>query len=395
MALAAGLAGGCGAAEEGHGDAALARGREERAFWACYDRARTAFAANDVEGARAAYRDALERKPDHPASLYALAGIEHRAGRHDEALALARRLEQFDRPKTRALLLRAAIRGDVEAVLASGAAPGPWFDLADADDAIREAELANPEETGPHVARAKIAFLRGDLASADAALGRVLLIHPLHAEALVLRSAVALRRSDASAARDAALRALAATQPKVPIHPPGEGDTRESLAAAMDHYDTQRLRALAAALVCAPDAWPADAPPRPAAAETAVPNVDASATPLRVAADFDGDGVADELIVRRATERDALLSLFGVREPARGSFSLRVRGEDRTDGSGLDGLAVCAGSVHAVDIDADGALDVVVLPGAGDPARREPPLLLRNAGGGRFEPPRVVIDRAP
>jgi hypothetical protein len=102
--------------------------------------------------------------------------------------------------------------------------------------------------------------------------------------------------------------------------------------------------------------------------------------------------VPDELTATRAPERDALLSLFGMHDPAKGSFTLRLgaRGakdgfRDATAGSGLEGVAACVAALVADDTDADGRVDVLVLPGDGDPSRREPPLVLRNLGAGRFE----------
>jgi len=373
----------CGPADgDGLDAASAAKGKEERAFWASYDKARAALVAGDVGTARTAFTAALVAKPDHPASIYALAGIEHRAGHPDEALKLCDRLLEVDRPRTRAYLLRAAIESDAEAVLASGGKAGPWFDLAKADADAAAAEDSNPEETGPHLAHAKIALLRHDLATADACLARTLTIHPGHAEALVLRAVLAHRRGDETGAADAVAKALAATKPKDQTLPPGEGDTKASLALAAK-LDTPRLRALAASLRFDMKDWPADAPLRPRLADLPeVPDVQGDA--LRIAADFDGDGVPDELVARRAPEADALRSLFGVRDAARGSFTLRLGGKDATAGSGLDGVAACAGRLVALDADHDGRIDVVVLPGDGDPSRVEPALLLRNLGGGKF-----------
>jgi tetratricopeptide (TPR) repeat protein len=374
----------CSPADDGGLDAAAAAmGRSERTFWASYDKARAALVANDVDGARAAFTAALIAKPGHAASLYALAGLEHRAGRRDEALRLCDRLLEVDRPRTRAYLLRAAIQSDVEAVLAAGGTSGPWFDLAKADADAAAAAKENPEETGPHVAHAKVALLRGDLATADACLARALTIHPGHGECHVLRAVLADRRGDAAGAAAAAAKALAVTTPKESTLPPGEGDTVASLAAATK-LDTNRLRALAAALRFGATAWPPDAPLRPRMVRVAAIPPAPAAEPLRAAADFDGDGAADELVAHRAPEGDALRSLFGVRNAAKGSFTLRLAGRDATAGSGLDGVAACAAALVALDADADGRTDVLVLPGAGDPSRVEPPLLLRNRGGGTF-----------
>jgi hypothetical protein len=272
----------------------------------------------------------------------------------------------------------------VERLLATGAESAPWFDLALAEADGAAAEESNPEETGPHVAHAKIAMLRHDSKTAAACLERALTIHPGHAEALVLRAVLAHRNGDPAAAREAVARGLAATKPKTDTLPPGEGDTRESLARAAK-IDTPRLRLLAAALSLAPDDWPADAPLRPVVAPIPPLPGASSAAPLRVTADFDGDGVADEITARRAPEADSLHSLFGVRDAAKGSFTLRLGGRDATASSGLEGVAACAGRLVAVDTDGDGRLDVVVLPGDGDPSRVEPPLVLRNLGNGRFE----------
>lgn len=364
-------------------DATAEKGRVERTFWASYDQARAALVAGDVDGARTAFGDALANRPDHPASLYALAGIEHRAGRREMALKLCDRLLEVDRPRTRAYLLRAAIESDVEGVLASGGETGPWFDLAKADADAASAQRENPEETGPHVARAKIALLRSDILNAEAGLARALTIHPGHAEALVLRAVLARRRGDEPGVAAAVSKALAATTPKVETLPPGEGDTRASLAAAQK-LGTPRLRALAALLGTTSSAWPADAPLRPRVMALSGELPRPAAEPLRAAADFDGDGVLDELVARRATEDDSLRSLFGVRDATKGSFTLRIAGRDATSGSGLDGVAACAGALVTVDVDRDGRIDVVVLPGDGDPSRVEPPLFVRNLGGGKF-----------
>jgi Tfp pilus assembly protein PilF len=384
-ALLAALVAGCGREQTSELDAdAAAKGKAERAFWASYDAARAALVAKDVDKARESFRAALVAKPDHPASLYALAGIEHRAGRPVESLALCDRLLDVDRPRTRALLLRAAIESDVESVLASGGKPAPWIDLAKADADAAAAEDSNPEETGPHVARAKIALLRHDLATADACLARALTIHPGHAEALVLRAVLAKRNGDEAAASAFVAKALAATKPKETTLPPGEGDTNASLAAAAK-LDVPRLRALAAALTTSLSEWPPDAPLRPAFAEIPDHLPAPGAEPLRVVLDVDGDGVPDELVARRASEADALHALFGVRDAANGSFTLTVGGRDVTAGSGLDGVAACVGALVAFDVDSDGRTDVVVLPGEGDPSRVEPALVLRNLGGGKFE----------
>lgn len=364
-------------------EATAERGRAERAFWASYDQARSALVAGDVDGARAAFGDALASRPDHPASLYALAGIEHRAGRREEALKLCDRLLEVDRPRTRGYLLRAAIESDVEAVLASGGESGTWFDLAKADEDAAGAQRENPEETGPHVARAKIALLRGDLPTAEAGLARALTIHPGHSEALVLRSVLARRRGDEAGAVASVSKALAVTTPKIETLPAGEGDTKSSLAAAQK-LGTPRLRALAAQLGTTSSEWPADAPLRPHVVALPADLPPPAAAPLRAAADFDGDGAVDELVARRATEADALRSLFGVRDAAKSSFALRLAGRDATAGSGLEGIAACAAALVAFDIDRDGRIDVVVLPGDGDPSRVEPQLLLRNVGGGKF-----------
>jgi tetratricopeptide (TPR) repeat protein len=374
---------GCGpAADETLDAAAAAKGRDERAFWTTYDDARALLAKGDADAARGRFADALALRPGHPSSLYALAGIEHRAGRHAEALTLCDRLLEVDRPATRAYLLRAAIESDVEFVLGRGGATGPWFDLARADADAAAAEASNPEETGPHVAHAKVALLRGDLPTADACLARALTIHPGHAEAFVVRAVAASRRGDLAVARDSVARALSATTPKEQTLPPGEGDTKASLALAAK-LDVPRLRALAAALRFGVAEWPKDAPLRPRL--TALPELPApGAEPLRLVADLDGDGAPDELVARRASEPDALHALFGVRDPAKGSFTLRLSGKDTTAASGLEGVAACAAALVAKDVDGDGRTDVVVLPGDGDPSRVEPPLVLRNLGGGKF-----------
>lgn len=398
------------AADATRDDAAAARGRTERAFWASYDAARAALARGDETAARTAFEQALVQKPDHAASIYALAGIEHRAGRFDAALALCERLLAVDRPRTRAFLLRAAIHSDVEAALAAGrewasAASQPaWIDLAKAEADAAAGEAENPEETGPHIARAKVALLRGDVATAEAGLERALTIHPGHAEAMILRSVAARRRGAPADAEASIRRALAATTPKTNPFPPGEGDTQATLNAVMS-LDTARLRALAAALRWGIEPWPADAPPRPAVRTASAGGGDvlaAGATtpdPLRVTADFDGDGSLDELVARRAPERDALLSLFGIHDAARGSITLRLGGDtsagsapgatantrDATASSGLLGVAACAARVVVLDADRDGRPDVLVLPGDGDPSRQEPKLLLRNLGAGRFD----------
>ena len=375
---------GCGPVAQDVLDAeTAARGRDERAFWASYDEARALLAKGDTDAARRRFEDTLDLRPTHPASIYALAGIEHRAGRHAEALALCDRLLLVDLPATRAYLLRAAVESDVEFVLRSGRAPGPWFDLARADADAAAAEVSNPEETGPHVAHAKIALLRGDLGTADASLSRALTIHPGHSEALVLRAVAAGRRGALAAARESVSRALAATTPKEQTLPAGEGDTEASLALAAK-LDVPRLRALAAALRFQLADWPADAPLRPKLADLGTLPSPGS-EPLRVIADLDGDGSADELTARRATEADALHALFGVRDAAKGSFTLRLGGKEATTASGLAGVAACAGALVAADVDSDGRVDVVVLPGEGDPSRVEPPLLLRNLGGGKFD----------
>jgi tetratricopeptide (TPR) repeat protein len=362
--------------------AAAARGRDERAFWTTYDDARALLVKGDADAARRRFTDALALRPGHPSSLYALAGIEHRAGRHAEALALCDRLLEVDRPATRAYLLRAAVESDVEFVLRSGRPAGPWFDLAKADADAAAAETSNPEETGPHVAHAKVALLRNDLPTADACLARALTIHPGHAEAFVLRAVLASRRGDLAAARESVARALSATTPKEQTLPPGEGDTKASLALAAK-LDVPRLRALAAALRFGVAEWPKDAPLRPRL--TALPELPApAAEPLRLVADLDGEGAEDELVARRAPESDALHALFGVRDSAKGSFTLRLGGKDATAASGLDGVAACAAALIASDVDGDGRTDVIVLPGDGDPSRVEPPLVLRNLGGGKF-----------
>lgn len=377
------LAGCSGAGEQELETATAAKGREERAFWASYDRARSALTAKDPEAARTAFLEALEHKPGHPSTLYALGGIEHRAGRHEDALRFADRLLAVDRPRTRAYLLRAAVESDVEAVLAAGGAKGPWFDLDNADADTAAAELENPEETGPHLAHAKVALLRGDLATAQVCLDRTLTIHPGHAEALVLRAVLAHRRGDEAGAAEAVARALAVTTPKEQILPPGEGDTKASLALAAK-LDVPRLRALAAAFGTTLSQWPPDAPIRPRMTRLPADLPAPGLVPLRATADFDGDGVADEIEARRAPEGDALHALFGVRDPAKGSFTLRLGGRDSTAGSGLDGVAACAGGLVVADADSDGRPDVVVLPGEGDPSRVEPALVLRNLGGGKF-----------
>lgn len=362
-------------------EATLARGKAEREFWAHYDKARLAFASGDVEGSRAAYRDAIARKPDHAASIYALAGIEHRAGRHDEALRLADRLLEVDRPRTRAFLFRAAVRSDVEAALAEGGR-AKWIDLEGAERDAAEAERENPEETGPHIARAKIAILRGDAATALESLGRALTIHPQHAEAMLLRArchAMAARPAEARA--DVAL-ALRVTTPKEEKLPAGEGDTKASLIPP-SWFQPPRLRVLAAALPYGDDLWPAAAPPPPRRAALNAPAFP-TAHSLDVTADFDGDGTADTLTARRAPEPEALASLFDAPGRRTGSFTLLLGGRDATADSGLHGLAACAGALVAADADGDGRPDVWVLPGRGDPSRHEPPLLLRNEGRGRF-----------
>lgn len=384
LALAMCVAGCGGDAGVGLDDETAAKGRAERTFWASYDKARAALVAKDVETARTSFREAIAAKPDHAASIYALAGIEHRAGRPEEALKLCDRLLEVDRPRTRAYLLRAAIESDVEAVLAAGGKSGPWFDLARADADAAAAETSNPEETGPHLARAKIALLRHDLATADACLERTLTIHPGHAEALVLRAVLARRRGDEAGAAAAIAKALAVTTPKEQVLPPGEGDTKASLAAAAK-LDTPRLRALAAALPASAVVWPPDAPIRPRLVALPQDLPASGADPLHASGDFDGDGVPDEIVARRAPEADALHSLFGVRDPAKGSFTLRLGSRDATTDSGLEGVAACAGRLVVSDADHDGRPDVVVLPGEGDPSRVEPPLVLRNLGGGRFE----------
>lgn len=358
-------------------EATLARGRAEREFFECYDRARLATVAGDVDGARASYRAALERKPGHAASIYALAGIEHRAGRHEEALRLADRLLEVDRPRTRAFLFRAAVRSDVEAALAEGGS-APWIDLAAAERDAAEAERENPEETGPHVARAKIAILRGDRAAALDSLAKAITIHPQHAEAILLRSRC---REGDDAHADVAL-ALRITTPKDLKPPAGEGDTRASLAPP-SWFAAPRLRVLAAALPNAASDWPEAAPARPETTSCAVPEWP-SAPSLRAEADFDGDGALDALVAVRATEADALASLFGAPGKRAGSFTLTLGGRDATAGSGLAGYAACVGALVVVDADGDGRPDVFVLPGRGDPSRFEPALLLRNEGGGRF-----------
>ena len=73
-----------------------------------------------------------------------------------------------------------------------------------------------------------------------------------------------------------------------------------------------------------------------------------------------------------------------MRDLAKGSFTLRVGGRDATAGSGLDGVAACVASLVPFDVDADGRVDVVVLPGEGDPSRVEPALVLHNLGAGKF-----------
>lgn len=368
--------------------ARLARGREERALWDAFDAARAAQAAGDERTAETRFRQVLDAQPEHPAALYALAGILHRGGRHDDALAVVQDLLRVDRPKTRALLLHAAIRSDAEALLASGrpeSAPLPaWYDLDDAARAVAEAEAVNPEETGPHVARAVVEMLRGDAASADAALFRVLTIHPQHAEALVLSAVVRRERGDAEGARAALRAALAATLPRESHLPPGEGDTEASLAAAR-RTGTPRLRALAEALRVGGVAWPEDAPRAPPRSQ--VPNDLPPAGPeplvLRLPG-ADGDGADEEIRARRAPERESLLSLFGVHHDGAGSFTVVRGGRDVTESCGLAGVAACAASLHAADVDGDGDLDVVVLPGRGAPARRDPPIVLVRGPGGTF-----------
>jgi len=364
-------------------DARLAKGRDERAFWESYDRARETQAAGDEAKAKGEFEEVLRLRPGHAASLYALAGIEHRAGRHARALELVAEQERVDRPKTRALLLRAAIRSDVEALLAAGrpATQGaaPWFDLDDAARAIDEAERTNPEETGPHLARGRVELLRGDAAAADAALGRALTIHPDHAEALVLRSVARRTLGHVEESRADLARAIAVTTPKESTLPAGEGDTVASLAAAK-RAGVPRLRALAELLRTGDLPWPADAPLRPDPLPLPATLPPAGPDPLRATADLDGDGVTEEIAARRASERDALLCLFAGRLDGPGSITVTRAGRDVTADLGLAGLAACVASLHLVDADGDGDLDVVCVPGPGDPSRREPAIVLRCGG---------------
>ena len=364
------------------------RGRAERAFWARYDVARAALADGDEVRAGIAFRKALDSKPNHVGSLYALAGIERRAGRQHAALALAKRLEGVDLPKTRALLLQATIQSDVEAYLVTRGTPATaqptWYDVAAAAEAAREAETINPEETGPHFMRARIALLEDRPKDALASLARLLTIHPDDAEALVLRALAHERSGDRKRALESVHAALRVTAPRsdAPEPPaiPGEGDTAESLKRRSGP-SVARLRALACLLRLGGD-WPDEAPAPPP--EIAVPTGGDDVVGFVVRADFDGDGATDELSLRRAPEESALRALFGLRrEP--GWCQLTLGGRDATEASGLEGFAACVASLAVVDADDDGRPDVLVLPGAGEPSRCEPRLVLRNLGNGRFE----------
>src|SRR5262249_23134146 len=88
--------------------------------------------------------------------------------------------------------------------------------------------------------------------------------------------------------------------------------------------------------------------------------------------DFDGDGFPDLLTTTLDTERGAALFV----NRGDGTF------EDRSARSGLADQVYARGAA-AADYDNDGALDLLLLRGAGEAPLR--PSLLRNRGDGTFE----------
>ncbi len=373
----------------------VARGASERAFWTAFDAARDVLRTGDEAAAADLYESALERKPEHEAALYALAGIRWRQGRHVEALALAERLEAVERPKSRSLLMQARIRSDVDA-LPHGTAEAPWYDLDVAAAKASAALEINPEETGPHVVSARIALLRGAPADALASLNRALTLHPQHVPALILRFAAQRSSGDRAAARASLGRLLEVTASRDAATPEVVGDGDVDDGGALKRLERRRVLALLLRFGGHP--WPEDAGDEPTTALLPGPRPRLS-TPslseqgLRVTIDLDGDGVNEELSVQSASDADALAWLFGVAASAptfRGVQASEVRagdvqtGDDWTVGSGLDRIAACVGDLRAGDADGDGRPDVLALPRDHGPDCTLPALLMTSDDTGRF-----------
>lgn len=163
-----------------------------RQFWAAYDEASGQRTAGRMEAAIAAYRRALEIRPDHEDGLYYLGNCLLERGEHGAALDAYRRLV--------AVNPEGSSRGYMQlALIHASLTSHPWRDLDAAERLFRRALEVDPD-SGALLGLGEVALLRRDWPRAEMLLQRAGNDNAMSVAVPFLLGYLAFQRRDEAAA---------------------------------------------------------------------------------------------------------------------------------------------------------------------------------------------------
>ncbi|MBI4550624.1 MAG: tetratricopeptide repeat protein [Candidatus Latescibacteria bacterium] len=215
-------------------------------FWETYRRASDRRDAGDLNGAVAAYQEALRLNDRHEDTLYYLGNTLCDLGRYEEALSTFQRLVAVNALSARAHFQAGAILSCAE--------PGAPFDLDGAEREFQRALDINREESEPLVRLGEVALAKGDLDRAQDYLTGATRLNSKAVEAYYLRGYIRWKRGDRGGAVALFKTALKLNQADKPVRGVlGEGDVKRRAQVSGVRRQSPFLPFLLDAMASRPD----------------------------------------------------------------------------------------------------------------------------------------------